>query len=279
MLKVSLISETDEYGNLLRDFTRRQIKDHPINMFECHDDVYLMCIDLIDTAVPLEEPAQLIICLQKDSLLFFCETETLRTRVNAAAELVRSDEKSMPQMLYDFLSELIKNDVDSIENIEDDLNTVEERVVEMSSAEDLRELRRIRRKIRRLRMYYDEMDIIADALVDNETGIIPEDMERRFEIFHGRVERLSTLVLDLREYSTQVREAYQSQIDIEQNNIMKLFTIISGIFLPLTLLVGWYGMNFHMPEFSWKYGYVGVICLSIAIVVICIVFFRKKKWM
>lgn len=60
---------------------------------------------------------------------------------------------------------------------------------------------------------------------------------------------------------------------------MKVFTIISGIFLPLTLLVGWYGMNFNMPEFQLKYGYPIVIGISVMIVVVCILFFRKKKWM
>jgi magnesium transporter len=85
-------------------------------------------------------------------------------------------------------------------------------------------------------------------------------------------------VLNSRDYVSQVREAYQAQVDIDQNTIMKVFTVITSIFLPLTLLVGWYGMNLRMPEFSWDYGYPFVILLSVIVVSLCVVFFKKKKW-
>ena len=76
-----------------------------------------------------------------------------------------------------------------------------------------------------------------------------------------------------------MREAYQSQIDIEQNELMKLFTVVTVIFQPLTLLVGWYGMNFSgMPELAWKYGYPVFIIVSAVIVLILILYFKKKKW-
>ena len=97
-------------------------------------------------------------------------------------------------------------------------------------------------------------------------------------ILDGRIDRLYENVRSLRDYLSQVREAYQAQIDIEQNSLMKTFTVITAIFLPLTLLVGWYGMNLRMPEFSWDYGYLFVIALSVAIIVICIMLFKKRKW-
>ena len=67
-------------------------------------------------------------------------------------------------------------------------------------------------------------------------------------------------------------------MDIEQNEIMKIFTVLSAVFLPLTLIAGWYGMNFSMPEYGWALGYPMVIVLSIAVCTACILFFRRKKW-
>ena len=60
---------------------------------------------------------------------------------------------------------------------------------------------------------------------------------------------------------------------------MKVFTVVTAIFLPLTLLAGWYGMNFDMPEFKSVYGYPVVIAVSAAIVLFLILIFKKKKWM
>ena len=108
--------------------------------------------------------------------------------------------------------------------------------------------------------------------------LISEESLRHFVILDGRLDRLYENVRSLRDYLSQVREAYQAQIDIEQNSLMKTFTVITAIFLPLTLLVGWYGMNLRMPEFGWDYGYPFVIALSVAIIVLCILLFKKRKW-
>ena len=78
----------------------------------------------------------------------------------------------------------------------------------------------------------------------------------------------------------QLREAYQSQLSIQQNDLMKSFTVVTAVFLPLTLLVGWYGMNFvGMPELHWKYGYPAVILVSVGIVAARVSYCMKKKWL
>lgn len=103
-------------------------------------------------------------------------------------------------------------------------------------------------------------------------------MVESFRIVKNRVNRLYSSVINLRDYVSQVREAYQAQVDISQNNLMKIFTVVTSIFLPLSLIVGWYGMNFNMPEFSWKNGYIFVISLSFMVFCTCIILFKKKKW-
>ena len=69
-------------------------------------------------------------------------------------------------------------------------------------------------------------------------------------------------------------------MDIKMNRIMTVLTVITAIFMPLTLIVGWYGMNFvTMPELTWKYGYIGVIALCLVIVISGIIWFKRKKWL
>lgn len=77
----------------------------------------------------------------------------------------------------------------------------------------------------------------------------------------------------------QIRELYQSMQDAHQNKIMAVITIVTTIFLPLTLITGWYGMNFvYMPELQWRYGYFAVIMISLIIVIAEIIYFKKKKF-
>jgi magnesium transporter len=136
-----------------------------------------------------------------------------------------------------------------------------------------------RKELLRLKRYYEQLDSIFDELTANDNGLLSRDSVRRFRILDARVERCAGDVLNLREYVTQMREAYQSQIDIQQNELMKVFTVVTVIFLPLTLLVGWYGMNFRMPELEWTYGYPVMIGICVALVVWLLVIFKKKKWL
>ena len=79
---------------------------------------------------------------------------------------------------------------------------------------------------------------------------------------------------------TSLRELYQTQIDLQQNNTMQFFTVITTLFAPLTLLTSWFGMNFtNMPGLDWRWGYEAIIAVSVIIVVIEIIIFKRKKWL
>ena len=83
----------------------------------------------------------------------------------------------------------------------------------------------------------------------------------------------------LREYILQIREMYQSRVDEQQNKVITVLTLITAIFLPLTLIAGWYGMNFeYMPELHYKYGYAVVCIISAVVVITEIIIFKIKKF-
>ena len=88
------------------------------------------------------------------------------------------------------------------------------------------------------------------------------------------------MVNALLDYTTQIRETYKSRLDVKQNRIMTVLTVVTTVFMPLTLIVGWYGMNFrYMPELEWKIGYPLVIIVSVIIVIASLIFFKVKKWL
>ncbi|MCD7872736.1 MAG: hypothetical protein LUG21_05470 [Clostridiales bacterium] len=83
----------------------------------------------------------------------------------------------------------------------------------------------------------------------------------------------------LRGSVVHLQDAYQSYIDLKLNHTMQIFTAVTTIFFPLTVIVGWYGMNFrNMPELSWKYGYLFVIVLSVIVVAVITFIVKKRKW-
>ena len=129
-----------------------------------------------------------------------------------------------------------------------------------------------------LKRYYVQLLRLCQDMEENENGLISGRQLKRFRMMTRRVERLLDTTDSLRDYVSQVREAYQSQVDINLNNLMRIFTVLTAVFSPLTLIVGWYGMNLRMPESRWAWGYPMVIVISLAVCVATVVLFKKKKW-
>ncbi len=185
---------------------------------------------------------------------------------------------TLPRILFLFLEMLTAKHIALHESIETEITELENALLNGEKRECVKEIVTLRRTLMALKRYYEQMLNALDLLQQNENELIDPHAMRYFRLYSNRVDRLYHGVLNLRDYVTQVRESYQAEVDISLNNIMKIFTVITAIFLPLTLIAGWYGMNLHMPEYSWPYGYLMVIALSVAVVVLCIGYFKKKNW-
>ena len=119
---------------------------------------------------------------------------------------------------------------------------------------------------------------IYDEILANENNLFEKQTLKLFKILRGKVSRLYNRVLNLLDYVTEIREAYQSEVDINLNKTMRILTAVTIIFMPITLISTWYGMNFNMPEYSWKLAYPIIIIISLILTLLCICYFRKKKW-
>lgn len=135
-----------------------------------------------------------------------------------------------------------------------------------------------RRQFQMYHVYYEQLIQIGEQM-QGQQGCKNDSKEMiSWQLYERRVQRLLDYVGVLREYLIQIRELYQSLMDERQNKVMSILTVVTTIFLPLSLIAGWYGMNFPgMPEFQWEYAYPVVILVSIGIIVLEILFFRKKK--
>jgi len=187
---------------------------------------------------------------------------------------------SLERFIYDFLEQIVINDQAMLENYDKELDKLESDILDGCEDDPSQRVNHIRTDLRELRVHYEQLMDLGQELEENENNFFAKDNTRYFHLFTQRVSRLHDITASLRDYSIQIRDLYQSQLDKKQNRIMTLLTIITSIFMPLTLIVGWYGMNFkHMPELEYKLSYPIVILVSIAIVVVCLIFFKKKKWL
>ncbi len=202
---------------------------------------------------------------------------------NTISNIISSKRWTMPSLerfIYDFLEQIVERDRIVLERLDKELDQIESNILGGEEKDPSQRVSRIRSDLRDMRIHYEQLLDLGQELEENENDFFNEDNTRYFHLFIQRVSRLHDLTASLREYSIQIRDLYQSQLDIKQNRIMALLTIITSIFMPLTLIAGWYGMNFkYMPELGYKWAYPAVIAVSVVIVAFSLLFFKKKKWL
>ena len=220
---------------------------------------------------------RVVIFISQEKLFFFSENPALIQEA-VAGRLADGGKTCWELLLRDYLDHLAGRDSLYLDQLEQGILDLENDLITSRKTNYVERIIAIRRQLMVLKQYYEQLCDLLGALAEDENGLLSGRYRRTFQLLEGKMDRIYHTVLNLRDYVTQVRESYQAQEDIRLNRVMKYFTVISTIFLPLTLIVGWYGMNIQMPEFQWRYGYLWVIALCVAAVAGCIAFFRKNKW-
>lgn len=249
--------------------------------FESHDGFDYIALHIPDKVCPAEKDNRISIYFRENLLIFICEELCEYSIIAGIISKIQMKEikiLTLERVLYEFFDQLTIGDSLYLENIEQDISDLEEALITSKKRDYIREIIKFRKKLLALKRYYEQLQDLSYSLEDNENELISEEMVRYFRMLSARVNRLSDSVSNLRDYVSQVREAYQSQVDIDQNSIMKFFTVITAIFLPLSLIAGWYGMNFDMPEYHTAYGYPAVVIFSVVVALLSFIYFKKNKW-
>ena len=274
MQKVIYRNEIENYTQQMEPAVVKYIEEGQIETYEGFDTFSIIAFDWYDIKNLEADPSQMLLYLDADDLFVICENEM---SYNAATKYF-SEAPSNERSMYLFFKNLFKGDTKNLEELEDRISDLDDAVIHDGSEEIREKILDARYEVLRLKKYYEQFEEVFDELCDNDNEMISADYINYFDVLNNRCERLLSQVLNLKEYVVQVRESYQAQIDIEQNRLMKVFTLMTSIFLPLTLIAGWYGMNLQMPEFGWKYSYPVVIFICLLVCVIWAVVFKKKGW-
>ena len=137
-----------------------------------------------------------------------------------------------------------------------------------------------KRELLRLRAFYEQLIDATEIYIENENELLDEKSYKIFRLFRDKAVRYKENTDILRESVTHLWDAYQTSIDARQNEIMKLFTVVTSVFLPMTVIVGWYGMNFkNMPELDHPMAYPIIIVVSLCIIAANLIYMKIKKWL
>ena len=223
---------------------------------------------------------QYAFALDEKGIVFIDSTGVVDRILKRIARTKKWRVPCMERFIYDFLETIIHRDLTLLESYEKELDSIEDDMMDEHTETGLGRVNEIRSDLRELRIHYEQLIDLGQELQENENNFFKAENTRYFRLFTDRVTRLHDIATSLRDFTMQLRDMYHTQIDVKQNRIMTLLTVVTTIFMPLTLIVGWYGMNFrYMPELNTKWGYPGVIIISGIIIVGGLWFFKKKKWL
>lgn len=225
-------------------------------------------------------PHRFAFALDEKGIVFIENGEYVKKILRSIQLSMKWKLPSLERFIYDFLEKVIARDLSILGGMERELNALEETILNGEQEEFPPRLKQIRSSLMALRVHYEQLIDLGQELEENENGFFDEKNLRFFRLFTERVMRLQDQAATLRDYTVQLRELFSAQLEIRQNRIMTVLTVITAIFMPLTLIAGWYGMNFYnMPELTSPFGYFAVIVVSILIVVVSVIWFKWKKWL
>lgn len=199
--------------------------------------------------------------------------------LDETAHLINLKTASLERLICAFFERLLSRDGLDLETFDERIAGMEAQIENNETGKSFNgEILSLRRRLLVVRNYYEQLLDLFDAMIENEADLFSAKNLYHFRTARDKIARLSADAQLLRESLVQVREAYMAALDYNANRIMKVFTVVTTVFLPLTLIVGWYGMNFKfMPELASRLGYPAVIVLSVLVVVLSLIFFKRKK--
>ena len=236
-------------------------------------------------AVPSrEKPSQIegkfAFALDEKGIVFIDDSGTAEMLILTVQRTKKWRLPSLERFLYDFLEQIVKRDRDLLEHYDKELDAMEGAISNEKGEMVSERVNEIRTEIRDLRVHYEQLLDFGQELEENENSFFKQDNLRYFRLFSNRIDRLRNSAVAISDHASQIRDIYKAHLDIKQNRIMTVLTIVTTIFMPLTLIAGWYGMNFrYMPELDSEWGYPIAITVSLLIVVGSLVFFKLKKWL
>lgn len=209
--------------------------------------------------------------------------DPLRQRLRAGKGRVFT--ASVDYLLYALIDAAIDSYFPAMEQVSELVEIIDEDIADRRSSEQLHEIHLLRRNLLSLRRAIRPHREMLNTLLRDESSRIQSETRVHLRDTYDHVVQLIDSIDTYRELTSDLRDFYLSSINNTMNEVIKVLTIISTIFIPLSFIAGVYGMNFadtspwNMPELYWYYGYPYALALMLMVALGLLTYFRRRGWL
>lgn len=232
-----------------------------------------------DVETPLKSRLCLSYYLTQERLILEADAQSLPDLASMLMNVHHIHADTPAYFFYELMEYLLGDDMLCLQNYENRLLALEASLFERP-VKSLPPLAvNARRNLLFLTSYYLQLLDMADVMQEDPHHLLTQEELCFINTFCHRVDRLYDHSRILREYALQIRELHQTQTDSRQNETIQILTVVTALFFPLSLIAGWYGMNFlYMPELNSPYAYFILIGICLLIIALELWYFKKKEW-
>lgn len=203
--------------------------------------------------------------------------------VDSVAKLVEDDGRLMKRgpdfLAHALVDALVDNFLPSVDRMSEVAEDIEEEAIRGPQQSTLEAILKLKRSTLQMHRIMAPQREIMNRLSRGEFRIIKGDAQIFYRDIYDHIVRIEDLNQTLRDRADSALATYLSSVSIQQNETMKVLSMVASIFLPLTLLAGVYGMNFeNMPELEWSWGYFAVLGFMGAVAAAAISWFSARRW-
>ena len=182
-------------------------------------------------------------------------------------------------LTYALVDVLVDYHLLAMEDLNEYLEQVEEAAIRNPDAQLIPEILRLKKRIMLLQKSVRPMRDVATRLIRDPGPLFSEETRPFLQDLWDHTVQVADSLENAQQVAAAVLDVFYSSVSYRMNEIMKVLTIIATIFIPLSFIVGLYGMNFeYMPELKWRFGYFAVLGLCAGLIIGMLLFFRKRKW-
>lgn len=204
--------------------------------------------------------------------------DPIRAQIRSGQGLVRKS--GADYLAYRLIDTVVDNYFTVVEKLGERIEELEDSLVTDPRAQTLQNMHNLKRETILLRQAVWPMREVVSELERAESPLINRSTAMYFRDIYDHVFEVIDIVETYRDMSSGMLDIYLSSVSNRLNAVMKVLTIVATIFIPLTFIVGIYGMNFkYMPELEWQWGYPAVLLAIVMIVAGMLLTFKKKGWM